>query len=152
MKPDPAAVGGVVDWDAVRSRLAHCRRAIEGDGQEDAATVLARRALALAALAPAVHAPSPAEVPLEVLVFRCGGECYAFETMHVAHVAPRQALTRIAERQVVGDGLEPGVTFGPVQNLEQLQLVEALVDDARQHGAPAANSCVSHNCLKKLTS
>ena len=96
MKPDPAAVGAVVDWDAVRARLAHCRRAIEGDGQEDAATVLARRALALAALAPAVHAPSPAEVPLEVLVFRCGGECYAFETMHVAHVAPRQALTRIA--------------------------------------------------------
>ncbi len=35
----------------------------------------------------------------------------------------------------MGDGLAPGVTFGPVQNLEQLALVEELVADARAQGA-----------------
>jgi purine-binding chemotaxis protein CheW len=96
MKPDTGAVRDVVDWDAVRARLADCRRAIEGDGQDDDATVLARRARALAALAPTARAASPAAAPLEVLVFRCGGECYAFETRYIAQVAPRQPLTRIA--------------------------------------------------------
>ena len=85
-----------VDWDAVRLRLERCRRAIEGAGQDDDATVLAARARALAALAAPEQADGPGEQALELVVFRCGGERYAFETMHVAHVAPRQPLTRIA--------------------------------------------------------
>ena len=40
-----------------------------------------------------------------------------------------------AARQVLGGGLEPGVTFGPVQNAPQLARVEALVEDARAQGA-----------------
>ena len=36
---------------------------------------------------------------------------------------------------VLGGGLEPGVTFGPVQNAPQLARVEALVEDARAQGA-----------------
>jgi acyl-CoA reductase-like NAD-dependent aldehyde dehydrogenase len=44
-------------------------------------------------------------------------------------------LTTIANEQVVGNGLEAGVTFGPVQNQAQLNLVAELVDDARTQGA-----------------
>lgn len=84
------------DWDAVRLRLERCRRAIEGAGQDDDATVLAARAHALGALAAPVQADGPGEQVLELVVFHCGGERYAFETLHVAHVAPRQPLTRIA--------------------------------------------------------
>lgn len=85
-----------VDWDAIRLRLERCRRAIEGAGQDDDATVLAGRARALAALAAPAQVDSPGEQVLELVVFHCGGERYAFETLHVAHVAPRQPLTRIA--------------------------------------------------------
>ena len=59
-------------------------------------TVLAARARALAALPAPAHGDDAGEESLELLVFRCGGERYAFETMHIAHVAPRQPLTRIA--------------------------------------------------------
>ncbi|WP_210644221.1 aldehyde dehydrogenase family protein [Pseudomonas sp. Tri1] len=67
-----------------------------------------------------------------------GQTCAALKRLYIhqsQYEAFAQALTRIAARQVVGDGLEPEVTFGPVQNLEQLELVEALVADARAQGA-----------------
>jgi succinate-semialdehyde dehydrogenase / glutarate-semialdehyde dehydrogenase len=35
----------------------------------------------------------------------------------------------------VGDGLEPGIQMGPLANPRRLQALEAMVDDARQHGA-----------------
>lgn len=57
---------------------------------------------------------------------------YVHESQYEACVA---ALVARAGREVVGDGLEPGVTFGPVQNLEQLELVAELVEDARRLGA-----------------
>ncbi len=44
-------------------------------------------------------------------------------------------LAEIADQQIVGNGEEPGTTFGPVQNRRQLQRVSELVDDARQRGA-----------------
>lgn len=96
MTNDTGAGRAAVDWDAIRARLALCRRAIDGAAQDDDATVLAARARALAALAPPAEPGGGADDTLEVMVFRCGGECYAFETMHIAHVAPRQPLTRIA--------------------------------------------------------
>ncbi|MBV0933606.1 aldehyde dehydrogenase family protein [Marinobacterium weihaiense] len=46
-----------------------------------------------------------------------------------------QRLAAIAREQVVGNGLEAGVTFGPVTNQAQLDLVAALVEDARAQGA-----------------
>ena len=67
-----------------------------------------------------------------------GQTCAALKRLYIhqsQYEAFAQALMRIAARQVVGDGLEPEVTFGPVQNLEQLELVEALVADARAQGA-----------------
>ncbi|CAM4121544.1 aldehyde dehydrogenase family protein [Vreelandella rituensis] len=46
-----------------------------------------------------------------------------------------QRLSGIAQEQKVGGGLEEGVTFGPVQNKDQLELVKELVEDARNQGA-----------------
>jgi acyl-CoA reductase-like NAD-dependent aldehyde dehydrogenase len=43
-------------------------------------------------------------------------------------------LAAIAERQFVGDGLEPGVTFGPVQNRSQYDYLLQLLDDTREIG------------------
>ncbi|MBY4678744.1 aldehyde dehydrogenase family protein [Marinobacterium arenosum] len=43
-------------------------------------------------------------------------------------------LAAIAQAQTVGNGLNEGVTFGPVQNREQFDLVRELVDDARANG------------------
>ncbi|MCG6885734.1 MAG: aldehyde dehydrogenase family protein [Proteobacteria bacterium] len=45
------------------------------------------------------------------------------------------ALSVIARRQVVGNGLDEGVTFGPIQNSAQFEKVKALVNDARANGA-----------------
>ena len=45
------------------------------------------------------------------------------------------ALVALAAEQVVGNGMTEGVTFGPVQNKDQLDLVKELVDDAVAHGA-----------------
>ncbi|MBI2307628.1 MAG: aldehyde dehydrogenase family protein [Rhodocyclales bacterium] len=44
-------------------------------------------------------------------------------------------LARLAEAAVVGDGLQPETQLGPLQNREQLAVVEALADDARNRGA-----------------
>ncbi|GGB84474.1 aldehyde dehydrogenase [Marinobacterium zhoushanense] len=46
-----------------------------------------------------------------------------------------QRLADIARQQKVGSGLEEGVTFGPVQNKSQFELVKELVEDARAQGA-----------------
>jgi len=45
------------------------------------------------------------------------------------------ALVSIANEQVVGNGMDEGVNFGPVQNKDQLELVASFVDDARKRGA-----------------
>ncbi|TBW58177.1 aldehyde dehydrogenase family protein [Marinobacter halodurans] len=43
-------------------------------------------------------------------------------------------LADLAQAQVVGDGLEEGTTFGPVQNAAQFNIVRELVEDARAKG------------------
>ncbi|NVK71914.1 MAG: aldehyde dehydrogenase family protein [Oceanospirillaceae bacterium] len=45
------------------------------------------------------------------------------------------ALVSTANEQVVGNGMDEGVNFGPVQNKDQLELVASFVDDARKRGA-----------------
>ncbi|WP_421848143.1 aldehyde dehydrogenase family protein [Marinomonas sp.] len=45
------------------------------------------------------------------------------------------AMVAIANDQVVGNGMDEGVNFGPVQNQDQLQLVTDLVNDAKKRGA-----------------
>ncbi|MFC5301057.1 aldehyde dehydrogenase family protein [Azospira restricta] len=44
-------------------------------------------------------------------------------------------LARLAAATVVGDGLAPETQLGPLQNREQLAVVEELADDARRRGA-----------------
>ncbi|CCN81012.1 putative aldehyde dehydrogenase [Vibrio nigripulchritudo SFn27] len=46
-----------------------------------------------------------------------------------------QALADIASAQTVGNGLDEGVTFGPVQNHNQFQKVQELIEDAVAQGA-----------------
>lgn len=44
-------------------------------------------------------------------------------------------LIEIAKQQKVGPGMEEGVTFGPLQNKMQYDLVNTLIDEARESGA-----------------
>ncbi|ENM5739284.1 aldehyde dehydrogenase family protein [Vibrio mimicus] len=67
-----------------------------------------------------------------------GQTCAALKRLYVhesQHDALCQKLTEIAEKQVVGDGSEPRVTFGPVQNKQQLEKVSSIVEEAKQQGA-----------------
>ncbi|UFH51244.1 aldehyde dehydrogenase family protein [Pseudomonas sp. KNUC1026] len=67
-----------------------------------------------------------------------GQTCAALKRLYVHRSIYQplcQALVGLAQQAVIGNGLEEGVTFGPVQNPDQLALVEALVADARAQGA-----------------
>ena len=96
-------------------------------GGNDAAIVL-----------PGTPVEAVAEAIFQAAFLNMGQTCAALKRLYIhesQYEAFADALMHIAARQVVGDGLDAGVTFGPVQNLEQLELVEALVDDARANGA-----------------
>lgn len=62
----------------------------------------------------------------------CIKRLYVHESQYEALCAE---LARLAVEVKVGDGLEPGTELGPVQNRAQLDIVEALAQDARAHGA-----------------
>ncbi|HAS8517159.1 TPA: aldehyde dehydrogenase family protein [Vibrio vulnificus] len=67
-----------------------------------------------------------------------GQTCAALKRLYVhesQHDELCQKLADIAEKQVVGEGSADGVTFGPVQNSQQLEKVIALVEEAKQQGA-----------------
>ncbi|MFQ6591035.1 MULTISPECIES: aldehyde dehydrogenase family protein [Pseudomonas] len=108
-----------------------------------AATNLKRLTLELggndaAIVLPGTSVEEVAEEIFQAAFLNMGQTCAALKRLYIhqsQYQAFAEALTRIAERQVVGDGLEPGVNFGPVQNLDQLQLVDALIADARTQGA-----------------
>lgn len=96
-------------------------------GGNDAAIVL-----------PGTPVEQVAEDIFQAAFLNMGQTCAALKRLYIhesQYQAFAEALTRIATRQVVGDGLDAEVTFGPVQNLEQLELVDALVADARANGA-----------------
>ena len=73
--------------------------------------------------------------------FLNGGQtCAALKRLYVhesQYDALAQKLADIANAQVVGDGMEPSTTFGPVQNHMQYKKVKALIDDAIAQGAKA---------------
>lgn len=67
-----------------------------------------------------------------------GQTCAALKRLYVHESQYEDFIAALAERagrEVVGDGIEAGVSFGPVQNSEQLELVTELVEDARRLGA-----------------
>lgn len=61
----------------------------------------------------------------------CAKRLYVPEQLHDALVAELKA---IAEALPMGDGLQDGIAFGPVQNRMQFDKVVALVDSARAQG------------------
>jgi len=67
-----------------------------------------------------------------------GQTCAALKRLYVhdsQYDALVDKLAELARGQRVGPGMEAGVTFGPVQNRDQFDLVAELVEDARQNGA-----------------
>jgi len=46
-----------------------------------------------------------------------------------------EGFSAFVSRQVVGDGTQPGVTMGPVNNAEQFDNVTSLIDEAKHAGA-----------------
>ena len=96
-------------------------------GDNDAAIVL-----------PGTDTAAIAEGLFATAFLNMGQTCAALKRLYVHESqvdAVCEQLAAIAARQVLGGGLEPGVTFGPVQNAPQLARVEALVEDARAQGA-----------------
>ncbi|WP_255487328.1 aldehyde dehydrogenase family protein [Oceanospirillum sediminis] len=79
-----------------------------------------------------------AEGIFQTAFLNMGQTCAALKRLYVHESQYDQVCSKladIAQQQVVGDGLADGTTFGPVQNKKQLDLVAALVDDAREQGA-----------------
>jgi acyl-CoA reductase-like NAD-dependent aldehyde dehydrogenase len=67
-----------------------------------------------------------------------GQTCAALKRLYV-HESLYDQLTeeleKIATAQTVGNGMDDGVTFGPVQNKAQFDLVNELIADAKANGA-----------------
>jgi acyl-CoA reductase-like NAD-dependent aldehyde dehydrogenase len=72
-------------------------------------------------------------------VFRSTGQvCMAIKRIYVARSIAQEfeeKFIEAANRFVVGDGLDPGVTMGPLHTRRALERAQALVDDASGRGA-----------------
>jgi acyl-CoA reductase-like NAD-dependent aldehyde dehydrogenase len=62
----------------------------------------------------------------------CAKRLYVHESLHDAVVAELKAL---AEAMPMGDGMQPGIAMGPIQNRMQYDKVVSLVEQARAQGA-----------------
>lgn len=60
---------------------------------------------------------------------------YAHERIYDTLV---EELAKLADLAIVGDGLEQGTRFGPLQNRAQYEKVKQLIEDARQQGEVAS--------------
>lgn len=79
-----------------------------------------------------------AEGVFQTAFLNMGQTCAALKRLYVHDTIYEEMCEKLADvaaQQRVGNGLEEGVTFGPVQNKEQLELVSELVEDARANGA-----------------
>lgn len=75
-----------------------------------------------------------AEGIFQTAFLNMGQTCAALKRLYVHDSIYEQMCSKLAElacAQVVGNGADEGVTFGPVTNQEQLDLVTGLVDDVR---------------------
>lgn len=76
-----------------------------------------------------------------------GQTCACLKRLYVhekVYDALTEKLVEIADRQVVGDGLNANTTFGPIQNHVQYQKVKNILDDALVYGGQILNKRVSH--------
>ncbi|SEG66629.1 aldehyde dehydrogenase family protein [Marinobacterium lutimaris] len=96
-------------------------------GGNDAAIVL-----------PGTDIDAVAEGIFQSAFLNMGQTCAALKRLYVhdsLHDALCDKLAALSEAQVLDNGLNEGVTFGPVQNARQLGVVSELVEDARAQGA-----------------
>lgn len=66
-----------------------------------------------------------------------GQVCFALKRLYVhesIYDAMVDELAKLADAAIVGDGMEPGVSIGPIQNKAQFDRVLELLEDARSHG------------------
>ena len=87
---------------------------------------------------PGADIDAVAEGVFQSAFLNMGQTCAALKRLYVHESQYEQMCTRlaaIAAQQKVGNGLEEGVSFGPIQNRDQFELVCELVDDARAAGA-----------------
>ncbi|MGL1834701.1 aldehyde dehydrogenase family protein [Rhodocyclaceae bacterium SMB388] len=112
--------------DIMRNAAGNLKRLTLELGGNDAGIVL-----------PDADVDGVAEGIFQTAFLNMGQTCAALKRLYVhdsVHDALCERLARIAAVQKLGDGLQPGVTFGPVQNRDQYQLVCELVEDARANG------------------
>jgi acyl-CoA reductase-like NAD-dependent aldehyde dehydrogenase len=67
-----------------------------------------------------------------------GQICMALKRLYVHRTRYDEVvsgLTKIAERQVIGDGLLPEVTMGPLNNREQFSIVKNIIAEAKASGS-----------------
>jgi acyl-CoA reductase-like NAD-dependent aldehyde dehydrogenase len=108
-----------------------------------AATNLKRLTLELggndaAIVLPDVDVDAIAEAIFQTAFLNMGQTCAALKRLYVhddIYDALCNKLVEIAQAQVVGNGLEAGITFGPIQNANQFRIVNELVEDAKANGA-----------------
>ena len=75
-----------------------------------------------------------------------GQVCIAVKRLYVpdaVYDAMCAELAALADAAVVGNGLDEGTQFGPLQNRMQFERVRELLDDARQHGKVIAGGQVA---------
>lgn len=110
-----------------RSTATNLRRATLELGGNDAAIVLADS--------------DPKEIAEEIFnrAFDQNGQaCIAIKRLYVHQEIYNDivdGLKKHAENVILGDGLDPEVDIGPINNLMQLERVIELTEDAREHGA-----------------
>lgn len=79
-----------------------------------------------------------AEAIFQTSFLNMGQTCAALKRLYVHDSIYEELCERLADiaaQQNLGNGLEEGVTFGPVQNQDQFNLVNELVEDAKANGA-----------------
>ena len=87
---------------------------------------------------PDANVANIAEGIFQTAFLNMGQTCAALKRLYVHDSQYDQVcekLVAIANAQVVGDGMAEGTTFGPVQNIDQFNLVKDLVEDAKANGA-----------------
>lgn len=79
-----------------------------------------------------------AEAVFQTSFLNMGQTCAALKRLYVHDSIYEEMCEKLADeaaKQTVGNGLDEGVTFGPIQNRKQFSLVNDLVEDARANGA-----------------
>jgi acyl-CoA reductase-like NAD-dependent aldehyde dehydrogenase len=79
-----------------------------------------------------------AEGVFQTAFLNMGQTCAALKRLYVHDSIYEEMCEKLADeaaKQTLGFGLDEGVTFGPIQNRKQLDLVNNLVEDARANGA-----------------